>query len=48
MSKTDIDTVTNVILNNEYDLHENKKQVSTEPNKKKNKKHNKHRSEERR
>ncbi len=42
MSKTDIDTVTNVILNNEYDLHENKKQVSTEPNKKNNKKHNKH------
>ena len=41
-SDLDMDTVTNIILNNEYDLHENKKQVSTEPNKKNNKKHNKH------
>ena len=46
MQKTDIDTVTNVILNNEYDLHENKKQLNKEPNdnrnKKKNTKHKKH------
>lgn len=46
MQKTDIDTVTNVILNNEYDLHENKKQLNKEPNdnrnKKKNIKHKKH------
>lgn len=46
MQKTDIDTVTNVILNNEYDLHESKKQLNKDPNnnknKKKNTKHNKH------
>lgn len=46
MQKTDIDTVTNVILNNEYHLHENKKQLNKEPNdnrnKKKNTKHKKH------
>ena len=46
MQKTDIDTVTNVILNNEYDLHEKRKQLDKEPNnnknRKNNKKHNKH------
>lgn len=46
MQKTDIDTVTNVILNNEYDLHESKKKLNKElnnnKNKKKNTKHNKH------
>lgn len=36
MNKTDIDIVTNVILNNEYDLHENKDSLEVkEPNKKK-------------
>ena len=38
MQKTDIDTVTNVILNNEYDLHENEKQLKKTTNNKKNKK----------
>lgn len=44
MQKTDIDTVTNVILNNEYDLHENKEKINEIPNDKKNRKkvnHNK-------
>lgn len=38
MQKTDIDTVTNVILNNEYSLHENNKQNNNESNDNKNKK----------
>ena len=38
MQKTDIDTVTNVILNNEYSLHENNKQNDNESNDNKNKK----------
>lgn len=43
MQKTDIDTVTNVILNNEYDLHENRKQLNKAPNNKNEKKNKKHR-----
>lgn len=38
MQKTDLDTVTNVILNNEYSLHENNKQNNNESNDNKNKK----------
>lgn len=38
MQKTDIDTVTNVILNNEYDLHENKEQLNKGNNNNKNNK----------
>lgn len=38
MQKTDIDTVTNVILNNEYRLHENNKQINNESNNNRNKK----------
>ena len=40
MQKTDIDTVTNVILNNEYRLHENNKQINNESNNNRNKKKN--------
>lgn len=44
MQNTDMDTVTNVILNNEYDLHEKERQFNKDPNKNKKKdtKHKKH------
>lgn len=41
MQKTDIDTVTNVILNNEYDLHEKRKRLEKETNNNKNNKNKK-------
>ena len=41
MKKTDIDTVTNVILNNEYDLHEKRKRLEKETNNNKNNKNKK-------
>ena len=44
MQKTDIDTVTNIILNNEYNLHENMKQIEKENNKRKKGKHKKKRT----
>lgn len=40
MQKTDIDTVTNVILNNEYKLHENE-EINNNNSKKNNKKNKK-------
>lgn len=37
MQKQDVDIMTNVILNNEYNLHENKKEIEEKQNTKKNK-----------